>query len=266
MYDMNSHLGKPFVAKEFTQLTAPAGFFWADPIVIEKDGRYYLFIEEEVYAENKARLIAMEDDGRGGFLPPRVILDKPYHLSYPFVFEHEGKYYMIPESANNRTVELYEATDFPYQWEFRKNLLENIIAVDTTVLYHNNKWWVFTNVEENKGAASMDELFLFYTDDIFNSELKPHPQNPIVSDVRRARPAGPLYSKDGQLFRPSQICAPYYGWGISINKVITLTEQDYREEPVATIAPDPLKKMAGIHAIAYAGNMCVVDALVDMKK
>lgn len=266
MYDVNSYVGKPFVAENFKILQAPPGFFWADPMAVAHDGKHFIFLEEYVYAEKKGRISVIEVNGDGTCSGPVTILEAPYHLSYPFVFRKEGTYYMIPESEANGTVDIYECTEFPYKWKLKKNLLSDIKAVDSTVVFHDDKWWLFTNVKENEGASFLDELFVYYCDDIINCELKRHIQNPVVSDVRRARPAGPFYCKDGDLYRPSQICTPYYGWGVSVNKVTKLTEQEYEERMEYSISPDMQQKFAGIHTLSYAGNLCVVDALIDMKK
>ena len=172
---------------------------------------------------------------------------------------------MIPETSENRTIELYECEQFPYKWKFRRNLAEHITAVDSTILHHNNKWWVFTNIEEHPGAMSLDELFIFYTDDIINGTLQPHPLNPVVSDVRSARPAGRIFPVNGKLMRPSQICAPYYGWGTSINEITELSETSYEEKPVTTIKPDLTQRIAGVHTISIANDLAVIDALFIRK-
>ena len=36
----------------------------------------------------------------------QIILTAPYHLAYPYVFESEGQYYMIPEGVEDRSVRL----------------------------------------------------------------------------------------------------------------------------------------------------------------
>lgn len=266
MYDNSSYEGKPFLLENFQRLVPPSGYFWADPIAVMHEGRHFIFLEEYVYKEEKGHISVIEIDSQGKPSKPVTILETPYHLSYPFVFTKDEKFYMIPESGANKTIDLYECVNFPYKWKIKRNLLTGIRAVDSTVLFRDNKWWLFANAKEQEGASSLDELSIFYTDDITNAELKAHPQNPVVSDVRSARPAGPFFSKDGNLYRPSQICAPYYGWGISINKVIRLTEEMYEEQNVISITPEMQQKVAGIHTLSYAGNLCVVDALVDMKK
>ena len=48
--------------------------------------------------------------------------------------------------------------------------MENIKAYDATVIYHKNKWWMFADVVEHEGVSSWDELFLFYSDDLFGAE------------------------------------------------------------------------------------------------
>ncbi|MBL7719577.1 MAG: hypothetical protein JNL72_12120, partial [Flavipsychrobacter sp.] len=252
--------------EQYKELHAPEGYFWADPVLVEKEGRHYLFVEEYVYAEQKGRISVMEVNGNNEIAPPQPVLERPYHLSYPFVFVHDGTYYMIPETSDNRTVELYECTSFPHQWAFRRNLLENVCAVDSTVWHHEGRWWLFTCMEAEPGAGMLDELFVFSTEDIINSPLAPHPRNPVVSDVRSARPAGPFFTRSGEWYRPSQVCAPYYGWGLLVNRVNLLNESDYSEQQAAKMVPDSRLKIAGIHTYTQVGGICVIDALKDTKK
>ncbi len=46
-----------------------------------------------------------------------IVLAEPFHLSYPYVFEWENNYYMIPEANSTESIRLYRATNFPRQWE-----------------------------------------------------------------------------------------------------------------------------------------------------
>src|SRR5690606_21018624 len=109
-----------------------------------------------------------------------------------------------PETSENKTIELYKCVDFPYKWELSKVLMNNVSAVDSTILKHNNKYWLFCNIKENEGASSLDELFLFYSDSLQEGEWISHPLNPIVSDVSQSRPAGHIFKENGRLYRPSQ--------------------------------------------------------------
>jgi hypothetical protein len=41
------------------------------------------------------------------------VLERPYHLSYPYVFFVGDDAFMLPETAANGAIELYRAVSFP---------------------------------------------------------------------------------------------------------------------------------------------------------
>lgn len=245
---------------QFAKLIPPKGKFWADPHALRVGENYFIFIEEFSAAKNKGHISVIEMDARGNCRPPVTILEKPYHLSYPFVFEWDGRFYMIPESGNNRTIDLYECVEFPCRWNFKQSLMENVFAVDTTLVRHADKWWMFTALAEVEAAAPNVELFLFYTDDLLG-RWTPHPRNPVISDVKRARPAGSFFLRDGKLIRPSQDCSHDYGYRMDLNEVEVLSETEYREKSVMSIRPDWDPRLLGTHTYASCRDLTVIDAL-----
>jgi len=250
----------------FTRILPPKDRFWADPFVIQKDDTYYVFMEEYVYAEGKGKITVMTVDENGKHSQPKVVLVRDYHLSYPFLLEEKGVLYMIPETSENKTIELYSCTNFPMEWKLEKVLIPNVHAVDSTIFKKDGKYWLFTNIRENEGASSWDELFLFYSDDLLNGEWKPHPKNPIVSDVKCARPAGNIFVYEGHIFRPAQNCSKHYGYGMQIMEIITLNENEYAEENVQSIHPNWEKDLISTHTLNAAGKLTVIDALIKRKK
>jgi len=256
------HLNNEFSSSlwRYKKIIPPLDRFWADPHIIYKDNKYYIFIEELLYSTNKGHisLIVMEEDGT--YSQPESIIEQPYHLSYPFIFEHENRYYMIPESIDNKTIELYECIDFPYKWELKMNLMENVSAVDTTLYHHQNKWWMFTNIVENEGASSFDELFLFHSENLFTDNWQSHPLNPVISDCKTARPAGKLFVENDTLYRPSQNCSKRYGYGFNINEVTKLTENEYSEQMVSSVKPNWDKNIVGTHTFNRVKALHVIDA------
>ena len=251
---------------EFVKLIPSKEKFWADPHVTWANGKYYIFVEEFTSAKNKGHISVMELDEFGNWTMPVKVLEKDYHLSYPFIFEWNDKFYMVPESQENGTIDLYECVDFPNKWNFKQCLMNNVSAVDTTLIHYSNKWWLFTAMAENAAAIPNVELFLFYSDDLFSGEWKAHPQNPIVSDVKRARPAGSLFVKNGRLFRPSQDCSKGYGYGFDLNEITILTESEYEERKTISIRPDWDKKVSATHTFANQGNLIVIDAFTHTLK
>ncbi len=245
-------------------LVPPKDCFWADPFALEHQGRYFIFFEELPYRTQKARIMAIEifEDAEPG--EAQVVLERPYHLSYPFVFEWEGSLYMLPETAENRTVELYRCEAFPHRWQPHQVILENLSAFDATLWREGDRWWMFVTVAE-AGADSSDELHLYWSTTPFGPWTA-HRGNPVVSDVRSARPAGPLFSRDGKLYRPSQDCSSAYGHSVLINRVDVLNDDDYRETVVQRIVPGWQKGILRVHTFGGSKRLRVVDYLVNRQR
>jgi hypothetical protein len=239
--------------------------YWGDPFVLAKEDRYYIFIEEKIYATGHGRIACLVLDKEGRFLSNEVVLERPYHLSYPFIFEQDGEVFMIPETAGNRSIELYRCVQFPGQWEFVKTLMSDIYAVDATLLQHENKIWLFANVKE-QGGSSLDALHLYYSSEgMLSDEWTPHPRNPVVKDIRSARPAGRIFEQDSKLIRPAQDSSRRYGYALKFNRIKTLNENEYAEETLMTFKPAG-GRMLATHTYNQAGGMIVVDAVIRRRK
>lgn len=246
------------LAGRVTELPSPAGRFWADPMLARGgDGQLFLFFEDYDYRTSLGRISVADivDQSRLGSV--RTALEADYHLSYPFLFEWEGDHYMIPETASVKAVKLYRATDFPTGWTHVTDLLTGIKAVDTTLYQHEGHWYLFTGVSES-GGSTWDELFLFVSPSPMGP-WSPHPMNPIVSDVRRARPAGALFRRNNTLYRPSQNSEGCYGRSVVISEVTELTPERYAERIAYQIAPDWMKGLEGCHTLTMADDLMVLD-------
>jgi hypothetical protein len=251
----------------FRKLSSPGGVFWADPFVIAENEGYYIFVEEFIYKNNRAHISVLKLDKEGNFLSSVKIIERSYHMSYPFVFKIANTYYMIPETSRNRTIELYKCSGFPDKWEFERNIMKNISAVDTTLFQYNNKWWLFTAVDQTDNISGCSaELFLFFTDDILSGKWESHPLNPVVSDIRTARPAGKIFIQDGKICRPSQNCAGRYGVGFNINHITKLTENDYEESLLTEVKPSWDRKLRGTHTFNFDKDFTVIDVYSFRKR
>ncbi len=230
---------------------------YADPFLVERNGRTYLFFEQ-YSGTTRGTIVCSEVSADGVPGEPREVLARNYHLSYPFVFEWRGETYLMPETWANRTVEVYRAMEFPWQWEFAAVLLNNITAVDPTIVEYKDKLWLFVGGVAGLGTES-SELSVFYSDSLFG-EWHSHPKNPVVCDVRRARPAGKLFFDNGSLIRPGQDCAERYGRGVTLSRIEKLSENEYHEVAFATIGPDFIPGICAIHTLNGCGHLQVVDA------
>ena len=247
----------------YKQLVPPNDRFWADPCAIKSGDTYYVFIEEYLNSTRKGHISVLELDRKKGVVSgPTKVLDRDYHLSYPFVFEWNNSYYMVPESAANKTVELYRSTSFPFEWQLEKVLLEGVRAKDATLAEVDGRWWMFVSIAEH---SIPDELYLFHGDSPLGP-WTPHPRNPVKSDVRGSRPAGPLFNWHDELYRPAQNSSGRYGYGMSLNKITRLDTDAFKEEEVSTILPNWNKNLLGTHTISITGDLTVIDCLVKRSK
>lgn len=248
--------------RDLHRLHPTPGTFWADPFIVERDGQTFVFFEELPYATGRGHISVITLDGSGRPSPPRIVLQRPYHLSYPFLFEFDGQLFLLPETGANRTIDLYRCDSFPDQWTLHATLMSDVHAVDSTLLQHDGRWWLFTNIAAFSGSSSYDELCLFHAPAPDSTTWTPHPLNPVISHAGFARPAGPIVRRDGVLIRPSQDCAGSYGRAVRLNRIDRLTDTEYHESPLATIEPNWDPDIVATHTISTLGDLVVLDGKV----
>lgn len=258
LFELNDQMSTSFGS--FREIIPPKDRFWADPHVLRADGRYFIFVEEYVHRFRKGHISVMELDERGAYREPVQVLEREYHLSYPFVFEWQGKYYMVPESAAHASIDLYECVEFPYRWEFAMTLMNNVCAVDTTLFRHDGRWWLFTAMADDAASLPRVRLCLFSSAELLTDKWNSHPLNPIVSDARSGRPAGRILTIDGRILRPSQDCSRHYGYGFDLNEVSVLSDTEYIEKSVLSVRPGWDRKARGTHTFVREGRLTMIDA------
>jgi hypothetical protein len=181
----------------------------------------------------------------------------PFHVAYPYLFEHEGEAYCVPETSQANEVGLFKALEFPFRWVKVRTLLNGFPAVDSTVFQYEGLWWL-TCTSDVEGSSL--KLFIWHSEDLFGP-WKPHERNPVKTDIASSRPAGTPFVHDGRLYRPAQDCSRTYGGRVAINRVTKLTTTEFVEERVATIEPfisSPYQD--GVHTISAAGDITMVDS------
>lgn len=230
--------------------------FQADPFILFKNNKYYVFYEELKFEDYHGYLrVAELHIEQGKLVNDKIILKLDYHLSYPHVFEEQGNFYMIPESADNKSIDLYECTSFPYEWQKKQSLINGIHAVDTTPLKTQNGWYLFTSERED-GADYDDELSIYKSEDLFSEPFTKLYEQPVISDVENARMSGRFIQRDGEIFRVSQNGGKRYGYRTNISKIIQI-EGSYKEELVETLKPT--QGGFGLHTYNQAQDIIVAD-------
>jgi hypothetical protein len=248
----------------FVPVPMPGDRFYADPFLVPDGDRLWLFLEDADRASGKAVIRCAEVRPDGSLGASHVVIECDYHLSYPFVFQHAGAWFMLPETSGHRTVELWRAVEFPWHWKLDKVLFSGVSAVDATLLEHEGRLWLFAGMSES-GGWPQDELFAFHADSL-DGEWRPHARNPIVSDVRHARPAGPFFREGGRLYRPGQDCSGAYGAAFWIHRVERLDEEGYEETPVRRVETNWHPGLVATHTIQRAGGFDAIDGRLWWRK
>ncbi len=246
----------------FNLIKIPKHRFWADPIIINFDSKTLIYFEDYHYKKKKGIISVIElpkNIKEIDYSSSKIALEKDYHLSYPFVFIYKNELYMVPETSSINNIDLYKCIDGYNNFKYVKTLISNVKALDSTLIYKDNLWWLFTNVVSHPAMSSYEELFLFYTDDLIKGEWIEHDLNPIVSDISSSRSAGPIFERDGKYYRPSQICSPIYGFGIAINEILVWSKSEYEEVKVEQINAEWEKSFKTIHTISQIEDIVVVD-------
>lgn len=219
-YDLSSptHISNPVLtAASVTDI--PAAFV-ADPFMLGS----HMFFE---VMRNDAPIgeIGLASTANGfEWTYKQIVLCEDFHLSYPYVFEWQGSYYMIPETLRSNAVCLYQAEDFPFRWSRKARLLEGQYA-DPSIVHHNDLWWMFVC----STPYQHDTLRLYFAEEL-TGPWHEHPQSPIIrGDMRRARPAGRVLEVDNKLIRFAQDCVPRYGSRVRAFDVLELTTTSYKE-------------------------------------
>jgi hypothetical protein len=207
--------------------------FVADPFMIRDRDNWLMFFEIFNHKQQRGEIAFASSADGYSWNYQHIILSEDFHLSYPYVFQCESNWYMIPESCAAKSVRLYRATKFPQQWEFVSEILVGRRFVDASILNFNNVWWLFVGVEPADGQPC-NATRLYYADRL-DGDWVEHPMSPIVKDsLEISRPAGRIRQLENRLIRFAQDCTVTYGYNVRAIQIARLTKDEYLESPIQT--------------------------------
>lgn len=238
--------------------------FYADPFPFHFQGRAYLFVEDYSHALGKAVISVVAFDNTGKPQAPQVVLEEPYHLSYPQVFARDGAVWMLPEASAGGRLVLYRAVDFPHRWTAEAVLLQGEIS-DATLLEHGGKLWLFATHRDGYGSTS-DTLVVFSAPAL-TGPWQPHARNPILIDRRRARPGGAFIREgSGRLFLPVQDGTLGYGGGLGLAELLALDNTAVSLSEPRAIQAEGDWPYPRIHTLNRSGPLEVIDGIAAVPR
>jgi hypothetical protein len=199
--------------------------FAADPFMVQVHDNWHMFFEVMNSETRKGEIGAAISKNGLEWNYQQIVLSEPFHLSYPYVFQVNGEYFMIPESYDANSMRLYRADPFPLKWSYAGTLLEGP-WVDSSIFFFEDRWWVFSNPV----APENQVLELFYADAV-TGPWQRHPMSPLIIENNRiARGGGRVIVLNGRPVRFAQDCFPFYGTKVRAFEVSLLTTSGYAEK------------------------------------
>ncbi|WP_143382750.1 glucosamine inositolphosphorylceramide transferase family protein [Flavonifractor sp. An52] len=230
-------------------------YWYADPHLIERDGKTWVFAEQYDRVCRRGKIACCELT-EGGATSWRTVLNLPFHLSYPHLLEIGTEVYMIPESYVANEIALYRAESFPDKWSKVCVVKEAFCGVDSTVFEADGRKWIITL----QFLEEKERLMLF-----------PFENNKIVGEGycvaeqdAQKRPAGNLFTHDHSLLRPAQDCTESYGCALNFYKILCVAGERYSETLFMKVKPEDIrsdfrKTAKGIHTYNFNSIFEVID-------
>jgi methionyl-tRNA formyltransferase len=228
--------------------------FIADPFLFSCGQKTILAVESLPYNTCKGEIEVYNKFLNSIEKKEEFSLIEPFHLSYPNIFKICDSLYCLPEAYSSNQLRLYEYKNKVWN---KHVLIDNIRAIDPEIILYEGYYWLFFTMKNNFHDTL---LYLYYSTNIFDNWC-PHPLNPVIFDIRRARGAGKIQDINGSLIRFGQNYSRHKEGSISICRINKLNKLEYEEEILSEIKPlvhsfYPDK----IHTINGVGNITVFDA------
>lgn len=240
------------------EIPNPNDCFSADPFLMSTESGEYLFVEEFSYKQGKAH-IAVYDVSTSKPKRLGTALNESFHVSFPYVFEHENIYYMCPETIASRQVRLYKATNFPLEWELQSVLIDGVCAADPLILFIDGKFWLLVNIDPTCSGDSHSMLSIYYSDSLQGNSWSPSESNPVLFDASCARNGGLVRTND-VFVRFGQVQGfNLYGESLRAFEIVKVNESEYEEVEVLLPKPDIGSKFIGMHHLSSSGRKTAID-------
>lgn len=200
----------------------------ADPFLFVRSNRLFLFYEKQYQLKGKGYIAMISTENLSDWSEEKTVLKEPFHLSFPFVFEDEGKCYMIPEANHSDAIRLYEAADESLEhWNYLCDLTkEKNNWVDSSILKLDGYYYLFTTTTDSNRIQSQR---LFISKEL-KGEYIEHPKSPVYIGNDYGRNAGSIFRYQNMLLRPTQDCVNDYGKQVHIRHITCISPTDFAEE------------------------------------
>lgn len=231
--------------------------FQADPFLIEKDDKLYVFYEAFSFRNSKGtlrcrildrELTEIDDVKLEGFDDLRC------HLSFPFLIYINNQLFMIPESSERKEVILFQSIEFPARWKQVKVLISDIELTDNVFISINEACYLLSTTMDN-------EIIIHSADHIYGQWQRITPSLKVSNPHHRG--AGASYQVENKMYFLTQECTPEtYGKSIYIKELVTLNDANFDENLIEQINSS-INHSDGVHTLNFSNNYIVYDTKIN---
>lgn len=233
--------------------------FFADPFILSADDKVIKVLVEDFPYYDKRGLISLLTIDKKSYelLDKKVILEQPFHMSYPFIMRKDNdSVWVAPEASQSGNLYYYTINQNTAMLENQQVLVPEPL-LDSTIVDYNGKWWLFCT---KRGENSNRDLYI-YISDTPEGPWRPHKKNPVVQNDSMARPAGYLVKVGNELYRVIQKCDKCYGEAVNVSRVLKLSETEFEEAFVKELHAQKDEYSHCFHTLNGLGNLTVVDGV-----
>ena len=243
-------------AIHFTKVHNPfADEYWfADPFILDVTPEYIYVLAEAMPSIIHKGVIAKLTIARNSMTitDVEVVLEEPWHLSFPNIMRKDGHIYVYPESAYGKKLYLYELI----KDKQGKTTLKRIQTLCDDVIWD-------TDISELFGepllfTARQDDFHL----DIYRWNVEQDRyiySESLQSTEQNMRMAGSFFEHKGSIIYPSQISTPYiYGKAVQLRQ-ISLRNGKWELNKIRTINHPQGILYRALHTFNTYKGLTIVD-------
>ncbi len=233
-------------------LKMPKNSCFADPFILDvSEDEIQVLVEDVLFESRKGVITLLKIDRQNLNIKFRkVLLEQPYHLSFPCVLRENGKIYIYPESARGGKLDVYEYDPVSETLTYFKTICDEVVW-DSCITDRFGEKMLFTSVHG-------DWILDIYKWDEAKERFLPWKQ--VLSDNYDLRMGGQLFEYKGEIYYPAQDCNKSYGSAIQIKKINYLNS-DFSFETVKRITSPHPKMKLGLHTLNEYKGVVVIDVL-----
>ncbi|HGY5133320.1 MAG: hypothetical protein E6997_05430 [Citrobacter sp.] len=231
--------------------------FQADPFLIEKDDKLFVFYEAFSFRNSKGtlrcrildrELVEIDDVKLEGFD------DLMCHLSFPFLININDQLFMIPESSERKEVILFQSVEFPTRWKKIKVLISDTEVTDNIFLSMNETCYLMSTTMDNK-------IIIHSAEHLHGQWQRITPALKVSNHHHRG--AGAPYLVDNKMYFLTQECTPEtYGKSIYIKELVTLNDANFDENLIEQINSS-INHSDGVHTLNFSSNYIAYDTKIN---